>query len=405
MNLAEGQADATDPLSLEEKRRQKTLLQKTLLRAVVLIGRFFNDLEPTDEDESEISIKIVLQFLHKNDLFKELPEPARTQAETIISKRLEPYLAQRQTVSFYRQNYQGDLQGLLEYVFEGHLPPPGKKPLRARWEPDCVTIIAPSRIYNLLGAEGYTHRSSGFSLTNGEGVNLSRRGKRPVTQATHEHEWQHQVNRFLLPTLESELDRAQDEILACMKENYRWGDLIQDLIEANGIYDYYQERKPLAEKGWRVYCRRVVKGIQIAMQIGKERMDELCITPMSQWKKLLEPPPKEDFFCISPRRDDYYPEHASAHPLEGEITQIFQSPCNKALVEKAGLGDPDKLKALMPENTDWIFTPTESGIFTFSGISGAGTGLEVVFVPSLEAIYTFAGFGVKTDLQKKTGCV
>ena len=116
-------------------------------------------------------------------------------------------------------------------------------------------------------------------------------------------------------------------------------------------------------------------------------MDELCITPLSQWRKLLKNPPRDDFFYIEPEGPVYYPANYPITRLEREIARIFREPSNQALVRKAGLGDPDQLKALMPAGTNWIFIPTESGILIFEGLAGEGHGLAVALIPSLEAIY------------------
>ena len=129
---------------------------------------------------------------------------------------------------------------------------------------------------------------------------------------------------------------------------------------------------------WRVHCRRVAKGIQVASLIGKSRMDELSIKPLAQWRKLLSRPPKDDFF---------FPGAKNHGPTRHRIKNIFRENKNRDLISQAGLGNPDEIEALLPRDSGWYYTHAESGILSFICIGGEAMGTELVLIPSLKAIH------------------
>lgn len=368
-------------ISLKERRDEKASLEGTLIDAIDAVDWFLST------HEGNITVESVMNFMEDDDVFCDIPCGVSIAAKDLIERRLTDYLRQRARVEAYRKNYRDDLGGLLEEVFKTPTPHPGKKPLTAIWEPDCVTVVLPNRIYNHLNGESRnSHRSVGWALTD-KALNVARRNTKSELAATHIHEKRHQRNRHLMPEIVTYLDQAQNEILAYMEEDYGERQTLEALTEPHDIYDYYDDlkktakdatEKQLVQRKWRVHCRRVAKGIQMASHVGKSRMDELSIKPLAQWRKLLNIPPTDDFF---------FPNGEGQLPTARRIADIFRKDKNRDLISKAGLGDPGEIEKLLPENSEWRYLQAESGIVSFTCIDGPATGTEFILIPSISAIH------------------
>ena len=224
-------------LSLDERRDDKALLERTLLDAIDFIDWFFS------KYQRKVEVEGIMNFMEAEGVFSNIPERVSNPAKNLIRERLTNYLDQRAKVETYRRKYKNDLVGLLKHILEKPIPHPGRRPLTAIWEPDCVTVVLPNHLYDQLnGEEQSSHRSVGWALPD-KALNVARRNTKHELAATHIHERRHQINPHLMPEMVTHLDQAQDEILAFMEEDYGERETLETLTEPHGIYDYYEELK------------------------------------------------------------------------------------------------------------------------------------------------------------------
>jgi len=374
-------------LEAKPEQFEEVQLQKTFAKALRAARHFFDCIKYTTDQDS-ITSEDVLHFMTESDVFKSLHPMIHLKARRVIREKLDLHLEQRRKVAFYRQNYLSRLHSLLENVFEKPLPSAGKNQMDAIWEPDCVTVVTPNKIYDALMNEDHSaNRSVGCAFTNGKALNLCRQNTESEIIATHIHETKHQRNALTLPRRVLPIDFAQDEVLSFTEEDYGWTRTLATLTRPDGTYDYFAKRKRAAKtktqrrfltKDWQVHCRDIAKGIQVAALLGKDHMDEFSTMLMSEWKTIPTNPPQDDFFSLGGER----------RPVEGEIAQILRAARNRELVSEAGFGDPEGLARLLPKSTHWLYSHAPSGILTFKGVTGKADGIEVVLIPSLSAINT-----------------
>ncbi|OGJ45268.1 hypothetical protein A3J23_03145 [Candidatus Peregrinibacteria bacterium RIFCSPLOWO2_02_FULL_48_14] len=375
---------------LPKLRNNKIVLQNVFLRALRKIEYFLDfDLEKHAHSD-------VINYLSAEGIFDNLTPGNRRFVVNMITDRLEGFFRQVRTVAQYRETYGTNLRGLIQEVTDEKPFIKEGAPLSSIWTPDSVTISVPARTYNELEKSTSSNQSVGFVYT--KGVNFSRRTSKKEMRLTHKHESRHQKNSFILqkdlcsPNLES----AQDEILAFMEEDMGWANTLRLLIECDGVYDYYksEKQKEIVQYGerrsvkeWRTHCRRVAKAIQFASLIADQT--KLSVTPLSQWRKWLDSPPKEDFFFLSSQRS----QHAVYRPPEkwlNAVRKAFAYPQLQDVVQRAVLGtdeDLELIQSVLPNPYDWAIDTGVGNVLTFTGINPSNTfGTEFFVVPSLSAI-------------------